>query len=201
MNEQERTINPDWNPFCVAPPQEYGDLPRSLNTLEGIGDRLRSAAFAEIQAREAFRWAADHFGDALPGLPHAWRSLADAEQKHLDWLLKRMNELEISIQARKVSDLLWHSLIFCKSAEEFSHFMANAEERGRKAGVRFHQALFQIDPITAKIFGKIADEEVGHIALAHKFYPLQPGTTGRSFQSPSRLAVSRLKTSPQRLPE
>lgn len=160
----------NWQPFRVAPRECRPDIPRSLVTREGVGDRLRSAAFAEIQAREAFLWAASHFQDALPDLRRAWTALARAEQRHLDWLLTRMEELRIDIQERAVSDHLWISLISCTSAREFAFFMANAEERGRKAGVRFHQALSSTDPVTAEIFRKIAEEEVSHIALAQKFF-------------------------------
>src|SRR5436309_133432 len=49
---------PDWNPFDIAPPGSPQQAPRSINNLDGVGDRLRAAAFAEIQAREAFYWAA-----------------------------------------------------------------------------------------------------------------------------------------------
>ena len=161
----------NWEPFKLAPPLSRPDLTRSLDTIEGIGDRLRAAAFAEIQAREAFLWAASHFEDAPPALRLAWKGLALAEQRHLDWLLNRMKELEIDVRERQVSDFLWHSLIVCRNAKEFAHFMASAEERGRKAGARFHQALYHRDPLTAKIFGKIAEEEVSHIALAYQFYP------------------------------
>ncbi len=161
----------NWEPFLVVPSGNYGDLSRSLSTLEGIGDRLRAAAFAEIQAREAFLWAANTFEDAPEDLKNAWRALAREEQKHMDWLLNRMAELNIPVQARKVSDHLWISLVSCKTARDFALFMANAEERGRKAGERFHQALLQTDPVTAKIFGQIAKEEVSHIQLAQRFFP------------------------------
>lgn len=163
----------NWEPFAVSPTGTKPDLPRSLNTFEGICDRLRTAAFAEIQAREAFLWAASHFNDAPPALKKAWVHLAQAEQRHLDWLLKRLQELNTDVKARRVSDQLWISLTSCKSAREFALYMASAEERGRKAGVRFHQALLQTDPVTAKIFGKIAEEEVSHIALAQKYFPVQ----------------------------
>lgn len=164
----------DWSPFQILEGKKYADRSRPLETLEGIGDRLRSAAFAEIQAREAFLWAADTFQDAPPALKTAWRGLALAEQRHLDWLLKRMEELNIKVDERLVSDHLWHSLISCKTACEFAHFMVNAEERGRQAGERFHQALLSIDPVSAAIFGKIAEEEVAHIALASTYFPELP---------------------------
>ena len=164
----------NWEPFRLSPAGTRPDLTRSLDTNEGIGDRLRAAAFAEIQAREAFLWAASHFDDAPLSLRAAWKGLALAEQRHLDWLLNRMRELEIDVKERMVSDYLWISLISSRNAPEFAHFMASAEERGRKAGARFHQAMYKRDPITAKIFGKIAEEEVSHIALAYEYYPLPP---------------------------
>jgi uncharacterized ferritin-like protein (DUF455 family) len=161
----------NWEPFRVAPSGERADPPRSLDTPEGVGDRLRSAAFAEIQAREAFLWASQHFADAPDPLKRAWIALSQAEHRHLEWLLKRMTELKVDIQERRVSDQLWTSLTSCKTAREFALYMASAEERGRKAGVRFHQALSGTDPVSAEIFGKIAEEEVAHIALANKYFP------------------------------
>jgi uncharacterized ferritin-like protein (DUF455 family) len=164
---------PDWNQFHIVSDlnsNKHGDAPRAIHTKDGIGDRLRAAAFAEIQARDAFNWAADRFEDAAPELREAWRRLAKAEEKHLTWLLNRMKDLGIDVRERKVSDLLWRSLIGCTSAREFALFMANSEERGRKAGERFSQAMAQIDPISAEIFGKIAEEEVEHIALAQRHF-------------------------------
>jgi len=161
----------NWDPFLLAPIDARADAPRSLDTFEGIGDRLRSAAFAEIQAREAFLWAADFFEEAPVELRQAWRSLALEEQKHFSWLIQRMETLHVDIQERRVSDQLWISLTRCQSPKEFALYMASAEERGRKAGIRFQEALATKDPISAQIFGKIAEEEVTHIALATQFFP------------------------------
>jgi rubrerythrin len=162
---------PDWSPFELAPHGAHADAPRSIHTPEGVGDRLRAAAFAEIQARDAFRWAAERFTSAEPRLREAWLRLADSEQRHLDWLLARMRELSVQIPGRKVSDYLWHSFMGCTEARQFAHYMADAEERGRRAGERFYQTLAQTDPTTAEIFRRIADEEIGHIALARRFFP------------------------------
>lgn len=161
---------PDWAPFRVAPRGQRGDAPRSIDTVEGIGDRLRAAAFAELQAREAFFWAADAFSEASPALRTAWRGLGQAEDRHLSWLLGRMEELGLDVQGRVVSDQLWVSLRSCETARDFAFFMASAEERGRRAGERFHQAMLKGDPITATIFGKIAREEIEHIALASRHF-------------------------------
>jgi uncharacterized ferritin-like protein (DUF455 family) len=161
-----------WEPFALVPRGDRADATRSLETPEGVGDRLRSAAFAEIQAREAFLWAASQFTDAPEPLKRAWVALSQAENRHLEWLLQRMSELNVDVRSRKVSDYLWLSLVACKSAREFALYMASAEERGRKAGVRFQQALQASDSKTANIFGKIAEEEVAHIALAEKYFPV-----------------------------
>jgi uncharacterized ferritin-like protein (DUF455 family) len=166
----------NWEPFQLVPRGAYADAPRSIASPDGVGDRLRAAAFAELQAREAFLWAASHFTDAPEGLTGAWTGLAHAEQKHLDWLLNRMKELHIRIEDRRVSDDLWHSLVSCQSARDFAIFMANAENRGRIAGERFHATLKDTDPVTAEIFRKIAEEEVQHIELARKFFPEEQGT-------------------------
>jgi len=161
----------DWSPFSTAPMGAHADAPRSIDCRDGVGDRLRAAAFAEIQARDAFNWAADFFTDAPENLRKAWRTLAQAEDMHMNWLLNRLKELGFEIPERRVSDNLWLSLVACKTAEEFAIYMANAEERGRRAGERFHRALEKSDPISSKIFGKIAEEEIAHIALARRFFP------------------------------
>lgn len=137
-------------------------------------DRLRAAAFAEIQACEAFLWAASRFADAPEGLRTAWRELAAAEDKHMGWLLARMVELGLSVTERPVSDHLWDSFMGCTDAATFAHYMANAEERGRLAGERFYLALEKRDPVTARIFKDIAVEELEHIRLAHRHFPLEP---------------------------
>lgn len=162
---------PSWEPFFMLPREERPAPPRPIETKDGIGDRLRAAAFAEIQAYYAFLWAADAFSDAPESLRTAWRGLALAEEKHLGWLLQRLEEIGIGVRERGVSDWLWQSLIACKSAREFAVFMASAEERGRRAGARFEQAMIKVDPHSAKIFGQIAREEVEHIQLALTYFP------------------------------
>lgn len=172
---------PDWNPFSIAPQGYHPQEMRSLQSVVGIGDRLRTAAFAERQAGEAFRWAARSFPDASEELRQAWLKLAAEEDKHLHWLLTRMKELGQSIEERTVSDALWFSLVGCSNARDFAFYMATAEQRGKKAGERFRDAMMSIDPITAQIFGQIAYEETSHIALAEKFYGPDP----RSAKGPS----------------
>lgn len=162
----------NWEPFNVLEDRSaLAPAPRQIETKEGIGDRLRAAAFAEIQAKEAFLWASNTLHDAPDALKKAWIGLSKAEDKHLKWLLDRMQELGIDPKERAVSLRLWDSFMSCKTAKEFAIFMANAEERGRKAGERFYQSIKNIDPISAEIFRKIAEEEVEHIIHAEKFFP------------------------------
>ena len=156
----------NWAPFAVCEPDEFPPAPRGINTPEGLGDRLRVAAFAELQAREAFRWAADTLLDASAPLRAAWRRIADDEHRHLELLLGRMAELGVKPEARPVSDRLWRSLRACKSTREFVPYMRTAEERGRAAEESFRRSLAERDPVTAALFGKIADDEAEHIALS-----------------------------------
>lgn len=167
-------MKPDWSPFRLSQNPSERIAPRPITTLEGVGDRLRSAAWAEIQAREAFLWAARTLTDAPEDLKNAWIKLSIEEEKHMNWLLNRLSELGMRVDERPVSDHLWMSFMNCTTAEQFAVFMANAEERGRKAGVRFFQDLEKRDPITAKIFGTIAEEEIAHIELAQKYFPRSP---------------------------
>jgi uncharacterized ferritin-like protein (DUF455 family) len=170
---------PDWAPFEVAPNGAHADAPRSIHTPEGMGDRMRAAAFAELQAVHAFSWGAEHFETAPSDLREAWRGLVADEQRHFDWIMNRMRELDIPVTGRKVSDQLWHSLMACKTPEEFAIYIASAEERGRRAGIRFVEAFQEKDPITAEIFKKIVEEEISHVELVQKFYPASDLRSGR----------------------
>lgn len=71
----------DWSPFVVCADGEAPPRPRGINTPEGLGDRLRTAAFAERQARDAFLWAAAQFSSAPQKLAAAWRTMAEERGK------------------------------------------------------------------------------------------------------------------------
>lgn len=161
---------PDWTPFVLVPDGGRAPSPRGASTPGGLGDRLRAAAFAELQAREAFAWAAERYEDAPARLRATWRSLSEAEDRHLGWLLGRMEELDIDPAGRPVSDALWRSLMSCSDAETFCRWIAEAEERGRQAGERVARSLAGRDPATAAIFSKISAEEVAHVAVAQRFF-------------------------------
>lgn len=165
----EVPLTSSWEPFVVT--EARLARTRDINTVAGVGDRLRTAAFAELQALRAFRWAATTLLDGPLGLTEAWLGLALEEEKHMGWLLNRMGELEQPVAERPVNDALWKSLVSCKSAENFALFMATAEERGRIAGERFAKELAVHDSVTAAIFGQIALEEQRHIECARDFFP------------------------------
>lgn len=153
----------DWLPFVLCPEGQTPPRPRGINSAEGLGDRLRTAAFAELQAREAFLWAVGTFSAAPEKLRDAWTMMAREEDKHLGWLLTRMKELAVEPAGRPVSDKLWRSLTACRTAEEFARFMAEAEARGKAAEESFRETFAARDPATAEIFGLIAAEEEVHI--------------------------------------
>lgn len=162
----------NWFPFLIS--EQYPDPPRSLirGQIEGVGDRLRAAAFAELQAESAFLWAAEYFRkDAPSRLIEKWKILAKEERKHFSWLIERMKELNVNPSERKVSLGLWKILTSCKNAEDFCIIIADAENRGRISGEKIAEYLQSEDPQTAKIFLDIAKDEIEHIRLAAQFYP------------------------------
>lgn len=160
---------PDWTPFVVVERGSRAPSTRSLDSPFGVGDRLRTAAFAEAQAKEAFLWAAQRFESAPADLREAWRRLAREEEKHLGWLLARMEAIGADVAERAVSDKLWQSLVSRESAEEFARYMAGAEDWGREAGEKFSEQLETVDPESAALFARIAREEQGHIHIARRF--------------------------------
>ena len=159
----------DWTPFVVCAIDEHAPGPRGLGGPDGLGDRLRTAAFAERQAFEAFTWAADNIPDAPTDLREAWRRIGLEEKRHLDLLLSRMAELGVKVEDRPVSDRLWRSLRACTNTADFALRMRTAEARGRAAEETFRRVLAGRDPVTAAIFGQIADDEAQHLALADRF--------------------------------
>ena len=161
----------DWSPFRVCPEGERPPSTRSILSREGLGDRLRTAAFAEFQAREAFRWAAARFADAAPALREAWEELARSEDKHFQMILARMAALRVDPAERAVSDALSRSLLAAEDATSFARLMRSAEERGRAAELRFQEQLAASDPETAAMFAEIAEDEAAHIALAARHFP------------------------------
>lgn len=158
----------NWAPFIVCDPDLYAPAARGMGGPDGLGDRLRTAAFAERQAFAAFLWAAEHLTDASAELRAAWLRIGYEEEIHLNLLLGRMAELGVRVADRPVSDRLWRRLTKSKTAPEFSAMMREAEARGQAAEESFRRSLAQRDPVTAAIFGRIADDEAEHLALADR---------------------------------
>ena len=159
-----------WQRFDVTQ-ERRGMRMRSFRTPEGICDRLRAVAFAELQARDGFRWAAATFDDAPQELRESWLHLAEEEDKHMRWLLERLEELGGRIDERAVPDSLWLSLSTADSPKDFAWRMMTAEERGMEAGIKLEVVLAPIDKKSADLFARIAEEEAEHIRLANQFFP------------------------------
>ncbi len=155
-----------WSPYQIGNPPKL----RSMNTNEGLGDRLRLIAFAERQAFHAFTNAITRFKDAPEGLREAWKWVSLEEAKHESWLLNRMEAIGQDVSAVPVNLNLYHSLEKCQTAKEFAFYISDAEERGRIGAEKFAETLAVRDPETAEIFAKIAFEEREHIALVNKFF-------------------------------
>ncbi len=162
------SLNIDWSPFSICPEGTKAPSTRALGTREGLGDRLRFVAFMEKQAMHAFSAAATIFSDAPEEVRKLWLQLSREEEKHLDLLLDRMSELGIPPGERAQSLSLWKSFDHCKTSVEFAKFMSSAEDWGKSSGEKFHQTLLSIDPVTAELFRRIAEEEKLHIELANR---------------------------------
>jgi uncharacterized ferritin-like protein (DUF455 family) len=164
----------DFRPFEICQPGEWPDKPRPMNTPEGVGDRMRSAAFAELQASAAFKWAAEHFQEAPAELRASWTDQVADESRHYGMIRRRMDELGVGVTEKKVSLSLWEALQNCTTGEEFCVMIAAAEEKGRRAGLKLAGHMKNADPETARIFLEIAEDEVAHVALAETHFNWTP---------------------------
>lgn len=164
----------NFSPFIITPAGERAPKPRPVTTAEGLGDRMRTAAFAEFQAIIAFRWAAERFQDVPQTLRDDWIAQIADETRHYDMICKRMEDLGFSLAERPVSIGLWESLQECSTGKDFCIRIANSEERGRRAGVLLVEYLGESDPETASIFQEIVEDEVAHVALAETYFDWIP---------------------------
>lgn len=164
MQSAEITKQNQWKPFRLA---ERGDAIRALQAPEGVADRLRLVAFAELQARDAFRSGAARFEGQIPEeLRQHWLRFAEVEDRHAQMLLARMAEMGVDPGARSVSDKLTR---LCDKAEDpilFLFLLASAEERGMEQGKILGELMRKVDETSARIFLQIADEEVEHVEVA-----------------------------------
>ncbi len=153
-----------WSPFLI---KERGDTIRPLTSPEGVTDRLRLVAFAEVQARDAFYWGAERFAGKIPEeLRATWIRFAEVEERHANMLLQRLSDLGGEPGARAVSDKLNR---LCRAAEDPIHFLfllSSAEERGMESGLLLGKQMESVDITSAAIFRTIAEEEVEHVQMA-----------------------------------
>jgi uncharacterized ferritin-like protein (DUF455 family) len=165
MRSSEISYANEWHPFRI---RAKADAIRSLSTPEGIADRLRVVAFAELQARDAFLWGAERYPEAPAAWREAWIRFAAVEDRHAQMLLSRMEELKIPLEDRWVTDKLTR---LCRLAEDpitFLFLLASAEERGMEAGFTLGEQMTPYDSTSAALFRQIADEEVEHVAMARE---------------------------------
>jgi uncharacterized ferritin-like protein (DUF455 family) len=164
----------DPGPFVLCPESTRPPKARRLETPQGLGDRLRTAAFAEWQAVAGFRWAADHFNDVPEPLRADWKGQVADEVRHYNLIRGRMAELGVGLDDRPVSDALWQSLRECETGRQFCLRVTSAEERGRQAALKISTFLADSDPVTAAIFKEIAADEVVHVSLARTYFDWSP---------------------------
>lgn len=164
-NSQQIIHSEQWRPFRVHPSKT--DQIRALAAQEGVADRLRLVAFAELQARDAFAWGAQRYRDVAPKeWIEQWERFSVVENKHAQMLLNRMAELGVDPGARTVSDKLTR---LCHASTEpviFLFLLASAEERGMESGNILGEQMKAVDLVSANIFLEIAKEEVEHVEMA-----------------------------------
>jgi uncharacterized ferritin-like protein (DUF455 family) len=153
-----------WLPFQVR--MERPDPIRAMGAKEGVADRLRVVAFAELQARDAFLWGANQFPEAPEAWLQDWRRFAEVEDRHAQMLLTRMVELGVNPGERWVSDKLTKLCHQAKDPITFLFILSSAEERGMEAGLTLGKQMRPYDAISADLFEQIAQDEVEHVASA-----------------------------------
>lgn len=156
----------NWQPFRVG---RRPDRIRSLKSPEGIGDRLRAVAFAELQARDGFLWGIARFPEAPAAWREAWSRFAAMENRHAQLLLDRAAALNIDLGARVVTDNLLRMFHSATDAEIFLYQISTAEERGMDVGSSMVEPMQSVDPETAEIFRICVAEEEEHVATARQF--------------------------------
>ncbi|MBN2715406.1 MAG: ferritin-like domain-containing protein [Deltaproteobacteria bacterium] len=164
-----------WEPFVLAAPDQKVPFPKPMSHTEGLGDRLRIAAFAELQAVRAFGWAAEHFRDVSMEVINGWERQIPEEKLHFRLIMERMNNLGIQPHQKPVSAQLSETLYQCQTGKAFAIEIATAEHRGRLAALKMAAYLENRDPVTARVFLRIARDEVAHVQLVIDHFGWTPG--------------------------
>ena len=163
-----------WEPFVLATPKQKAPFPDPISHPEGLGDRLRIAAFAELQAARAFSWAAEHFSDVSEAVVAGWQRQIPEEKLHFRLIMERMNNLGVHPQQKPVSAQLSENLYTCATGRDFAITIATAEHKGRLAALKMASFLEHRDPITAQVFLRIAHDEIAHIQLVTDNFGWRP---------------------------
>lgn len=163
-----------WEPFVLAPPDEKAPFPKPMSHREGLGDRLRIAAFAELQAVRAFGWATENFADVSPKVIEGWQLQIPEEKFHFRLIMERMAHLGVHAHQKPVSASLSESLYACQTGREFAVKIATAEHKGRLAALKMAAYLENRDPVTAQVFLRIAHDELAHVQLVIDNFNWQP---------------------------
>lgn len=165
MRSTDFQFSKAYQPFRISAGKP--DAIRALQAPGGVGDRLRVVAFAELQARDLFRYGSEMFQREAPEAWRAgWLRFAEVEDLHAQLLLTRMSELGLEPGERTVSDKLTR---LCRAASDpvtFLFLLASAEERGMESGNILGHQMQAVDPESAAIFARIAREEVEHVDAA-----------------------------------
>src|ERR1700722_10346674 len=99
MQAASLSFDNSYAPFRLA--EGKPDAIRGLTAPEGVADRLRLVAFAELQARDLFRYGALRFAGLVPeSWSSDWLRFSIVEERHAQLLLDRMEALGLSISER-----------------------------------------------------------------------------------------------------
>ncbi len=165
MQASDIQFSNNYSPF--RPTEGKPELIRPMGSTEGVADRLRVVAFAELQARDLFRYGCERFAGQVPAeWVQDWERFSIAENRHAQLLLTRMGELGVDPGARTVSDKLSRQCRLASDPILFLFLLASAEERGMEAGTLLSEQMRKVDSVSSAIFARIAEEEVEHVNSA-----------------------------------
>lgn len=167
MNVETINYKNKWSPFRLAIKAETIG---KLGQVNGVVDRLRLVCFAELQARDLFRYGAKKFlGIAPQEWIDSWEMFAEVENRHGQMLWDRFHELGGSIESKAISNKLYRHCISTEDYILFLFLLSSAEERGMESGYILSDQMHSVDPKSAEIFKQIAEEEVEHVESATRF--------------------------------
>ncbi|MCO5142295.1 MAG: hypothetical protein M9962_04300 [Oligoflexia bacterium] len=167
MNVESINYKNRWSPFRLS---ERADSIGKLSQDNGVVDRLRLVCFAELQARDLFRYGAEKFKTIAPmEWIESWLQFAEVENRHGQMLWDRFIDLNGIIENRAVSNKLYRHCLSTEDHILFLFLLSSAEERGMESGYILSEQMDLIDKKSANIFKQIAEEEEEHVESATRF--------------------------------